>query len=67
MTPDQVELEMLRKSAAKFITDPLQKAFYDLECIIERPESNRLDSIMPSSAFRVLAKALIELKRAVSL
>lgn len=67
MTPDQVELEMLRKSAAKFMTDPLQRAFYDLECILDRPESSRLDAIMPSSAFRVLARALIELKRAVQL
>ena len=67
MTPDQVELEMLRKSAAKFMTDPLQRAFFDLECILERPESSRLDSIMPTSSFRVLARALLELKRAVAL
>lgn len=67
MTPDQIELEMLRKAAAKFMTDPLQRAFYDLESILDRPESNRIDAIMPSSAFRVLARALIELKRAVQL
>lgn len=60
---EQEELEMLRRSAAKFITDPLEKAFFTLETLMERDKPHRIDSVMPTSAFFVLARALIELKR----
>jgi len=60
---DQQELEQLRKSAAKFMTSPLERVFFELEGLLEQPYSARVDSIMPTSAFRVLAKALILLKQ----
>ncbi len=62
---EQEELQLLRKSAAKFICDPLERAFFELESILERPRSRRLDSVMSTSAFEVLARALLELKREV--
>lgn len=57
------ELIQLRKSAHKFITDPLERAFFELESILENPYSAKFDSVMPTSAFRVVAKALILLKK----
>jgi len=60
---DQEELEQLRKSAAKFMTSPLERVFFELDSLLEQPYSARVDSIMPTSAFRVLAKALILLKQ----
>lgn len=66
LTPsEKEELEQLRKSAAKFMTDPLDKAFFELQTILERPVGNRVDEIMPYNAFRVLARAVIELKRSL--
>ena len=59
---EREELEMLRRSAAKFITNPLDKVFFELESILERDAPNRIDAIMPTSAFRVLAKAVILLR-----
>lgn len=61
---EKAELEQLRRSAAKFICDPLEKAFFQLESILDRPVGNRVDEVMPASAFRILSKALIELKKA---
>lgn len=64
LTPNEKEeLAQLRKSAAKFMTDPLDKAFFALEMLLERPVGHRVDEVMPASAFRVLATAVIELKR----
>jgi len=63
MTPDQVELEMLRKSAAKFMTDPLERIFFELESLVDNKKTNKIDSIMPANHFYILAKAVIELKR----
>ena len=62
---DQEELEQLRRSAAKFMTSPLDKAFFALESLIDRDRPNRVDSVMSNTAFNVLARALIELKREV--
>lgn len=59
---EREELEILRRSAAKFITNPLDKVFFELECILERDAPNRIDAIMPTAAFRVLAKAVMLLK-----
>ena len=59
---DQEELEMLRASAAKFMTSPLDRACFELERMLEEPYSNRLDSILPTSAFRLLAKTILLLK-----
>lgn len=64
---DKEELEMLRASAVRFMTDPLEKAFFRLENLAEKPQTNRIDAIMPTSAFYVLADALIELKRRLDL
>ena len=62
---EKEELAQLRKSAAKFMTDPLDMAFFELETILERPVGHRVDEVMPYNAFRVLARALIELKRSL--
>ena len=63
---EREELEMLRRSAAKFITNPLDKVFFELQCILERDAPNRVDAIMPTAAFRVLAKAVILLREEVN-
>lgn len=66
LTPtEQEELEMLRRSAAKFMTSELDKAFFALESVLERDRPHRLDAVMPTSAFRVLARAVIELKKEI--
>ena len=40
---EKEELEQLRKSAAKFMTDPLEKAFFRLESLMEQEaKPNRL-------------------------
>ena len=62
-TTEREELEMLRRSAAKFMTSSLDKAFFELESILDRDMPNRIDAIMPTSAFRVLARCVIELKK----
>lgn len=62
---EREELEQLRKSAAKFMTSPLDKAFFALESLIDRDRPNRVDSVMSNTAFNVLARALVELKREV--
>lgn len=59
---EKEELDQLRKSAAKFITSSLDRTFFQLEQLLEQPYSARVDSIMPTSAFRLLAKAVILLK-----
>lgn len=62
-TTEREELELLRRAAARFINSPLDKIFFELEGLLERDHTNRIDAIMPTSAFRILAKAVIELKR----
>ncbi len=57
------ELEHLRRSAALFMTSPLDRSFFELESLLENSIANRLDTVMPSNAFRINSKALIELKR----
>jgi hypothetical protein len=59
---EREELELLRASAARFMTNPVDKAFFQLEAFMDKPHSNGLDSILPTSAFHLLAKALIALK-----
>ena len=60
---EKEELELLRCSAARFMTDPLERAFFKLDSILNNPHSNRLDSVLPTSAFYVLAECLLELRR----
>jgi len=60
---EREELEGLRRSAAKFMTSPLDKAFFRLESLIEQERPNRIDSVMSNTAFNVLARALIALKQ----
>ena len=58
MTPsDMEELEHLRALAAKMIMNPYDRAFFEVQKIIDSPLSNRTDVI--------LARALVELKRKV--
>lgn len=47
------------------MTSPLDKAFFALESLIDRDRPNRVDSVMSNTAFNVLARALVELKREV--
>ncbi len=60
---EKEELELLRGSAARFMTDPLERAFFKLQSIVDNPHPNRLDSVLPTSAFYVLAECLLELRR----
>lgn len=62
---EEQELAQLRKSAHKFLTDPLEKAFFELECLLDSPHSSKFDSVMSVQAVKVIAKALLELKREV--
>lgn len=62
---EKEELDQLRCSAARFMTDPLEKAFFKLDSLLNSPHSNRLDSIMPTSAFHALAECVIELRREI--
>lgn len=63
---EREELEDLRKSAYKFLTDPLEREFFALQQLLDQPYGNRIDSIMPTSAFRTLARALILLKERIA-
>ncbi len=49
------ELEQLRRIAARVITDPLERAFLDLDRLME--------SLPPSSTLAILGRAICELKR----
>lgn len=62
---EREELDSLRRSALRFVNDPLERAFMELERTIEHANSKRVDAILPTNAFHVLSKALIELKRKV--
>jgi hypothetical protein len=62
---EKEELEFFRQSAHRFMTSDLDKAFFALESLMDRDRPHRVDSVMPTSAFSVLAKALIELKKTV--
>ena len=62
---EKQELEQLRKSAHAFITCPLEKAFFHLELLMDKPHSKKCDSIMSADSFFILARALIELKRSI--
>ncbi len=52
---EREELEQLRGFASKVMMNPFQRAFFDLQRII--------DSYPESNAIRVLATAIAELKR----
>jgi hypothetical protein len=54
---EKEELEQLRELAAKVIMSPFDRAFFDVQRIIDNPFSNRADII--------LANALVELKRKI--
>ncbi len=56
MTPsERDELEYLRRVAARVVTDPLERAFLELDIL--------MDSLPSSSALAVIGRALCELKR----
>ena len=66
LTPtEREELEMLRQSAAKFMTSSLDRAFFELDSVLERDRPHRIDAVMPTSAFRVLAREVKEERREV--
>lgn len=44
---------------------PLEEAFRQLESVLERPYSAGLSGVMPTMAYRVLANAVLELKKEV--
>ena len=54
---EKEELEKLRELAAKVIMSPFDRAFFDVQRIIDNPFANRADVI--------LANALVELKRMI--
>jgi len=55
---DAKRLRVLEECAYRFMKDPLEKAFYHLECIVE----GRMDL---RASVKALAIALIELKRSM--
>lgn len=54
---EREELDQLRELAAKVIMSPFDRAFFDVQRIIDNPFANRSDVI--------LARALVELKRKI--
>ena len=60
---EREELEQLRRSAARFMSNPVDVAFFELQNMVDNPRPNRLDSVLPTSSFYVLARALIALKQ----
>lgn len=62
---EKQELEQLRKSAHVFITCPMEKAFFHLESLMDRPYSKKFDAVMAADSFFILARALIELKKKI--
>jgi hypothetical protein len=60
---EREELEQLRRLAGVLIMNPLERAFFDLQKVIDNANSKRIDAILPASAFHSLARALCELKR----
>lgn len=51
---DMEELEALRELAAKMIMSPYERAFFDVQRVIDNPLANRADVI--------LGRALVQLK-----
>jgi len=51
---DMEELEVLRELAAKMIMNPYDRAFFDVQRVIDNPLANRADVI--------LGRALVQLK-----
>jgi len=55
-TEDEKELEVLRAAAYRFMSDPLEKAFYHVDSILE-------DKLPLRDGMKALAQALIEIRR----
>lgn len=64
MIPTEQELEEFRQWKLSRHS-PLDEAFFALERTLANPMSRGFDAVMPVMAFRVLANALIELKKVV--
>lgn len=45
------------------IKDELSDAFYDLEMSLDNPGGRQFNCVMPSTAYRTLARAIIALKK----
>lgn len=61
-TNERHELELLRKLAYQWMDDPLDQICFELKSILDRPESTRLDSVMPSNIARKLIQAILLIK-----
>jgi hypothetical protein len=57
---EREELELLRKSAHRWVSDPLERVCFELESILNNPHSNRIDSILPTNvAFKLINAVLL--------
>jgi hypothetical protein len=54
---EKEELEQLRRYAANVINDPYERAFFNLQRLI--------DNTLPCSSLNVIATAVLELKRKI--
>ncbi len=62
MTADE-ELEALRAFKREHDGNALNRAFERLDALLDVPYSSRGDTVLSVRAFRVIAEALIELKK----
>lgn len=69
MTPEELgilnELHELRVFKKTYESSSLNRAFVRLEQVLDAPFQCKSDTVMSVRAFRVLADAILELKRAL--
>lgn len=68
MTPEELELHnelhSLRLFKKEYESDSMNKAFLRLEQLLDAPFQQRCDTVMSVRSLRIVAEALLELKRA---
>lgn len=57
------ELEELRNFKRKYEASAVNRAFIKLEQIMDAPHKLKADTVMSVTAFKILAEAILELKR----
>lgn len=60
------ELEQFRAWKRAQNTSKLEEVFFQLEQSIENPQNRKFSTVMPSQAYRLLAEAIILLKKEFS-
>lgn len=61
---EKQELEALRRVASRYLLNPMEKAFFDLEIAVDKLKTHpqRVDTVVPGHLFYRLYDALRELK-----